>query len=86
MKTEELEKLEDFLNNSYAYFLTEEDEAKRAYYRGKVMGVDFALDVLGYTIKDDGTKVYLLNCGKIIEHFKVVKKPRKNRERRKRRG
>ena len=85
MTKEERKKLADFFNDNYARFLTEEDEAKRACYRGKAMGVDFALDALGYTIKGDGTTVkFLTDSGKSIEcaHHKVVKKPKKrNRER-----
>ena len=85
MTKEERKKLADFFNDNYAHFLIEEDEAKRACYRGKAMGVDFALDALGYTIKGDGTTVkFLTDSGKSIEcaHHKVVKKPKKrNRER-----
>lgn len=87
MTKEEREKLADFFNENYAHFLAEEDKVKRACYRGKVMGVDFVLDALGYTVKGDGVEVrFFPDSGKSIEcvRHKVVKKPRKrNRERKK---
>lgn len=80
MTKEEIKKLEDFFNDNYALYLAEEDKVKIACYRGKVMGVDFALDALGYTIKGDGVEVrFLPDSGKSIEcvRHKVVKKPKR---------
>lgn len=77
---EERKELEDFFNNNYALYLAEEDKVKRACYRGKVMGVDFVLDALGYTVKGDGVEVrFFPDSGKSIEcvRHKVVKKPKR---------
>lgn len=89
MTSEELEEFESAYNHYYAESLASEDDIERRYYQGKFMGVDFTLDVLGYTVMADGAKVkFLSDSGKSMEcdHYKVIKNPRKNRERRKRGG
>ena len=87
MTEEEIEEFEYAFNDNYALFLTSEDETDKYYYRGKFMGVNFALDVLGYTVMKDGVTVrHLSDSGKSIEcdHYKVIEKPIETRERRKR--
>ena len=75
MTTEELEKLEYLFNKNYALLLAEEDKVKRSHYHGKVKGIALALAVLGYTLKEEGTKIHLLDGTKSIEcpYAKVVK-------------
>ena len=50
------------------------------------MGVNFALGVLGYTGMRDGTTVkFRSDSGKSMEcdHYKIIKDPRRNKERKK---
>lgn len=81
MTSEEIEELESAYNHYYTESLASEDDTDKYYYRGKFMGVNFALDVLGYTLMADGTKVrFLSDSGKFMEcdYYKIVKNPRKN--------
>ena len=86
MTTEEIEEFESAYNHYYTESLASEDATDKYFYRGKFMGVDFALDVLGYTVMADGAKVrFLSDSGKFMEcdYYKIIKSPRRNRERRK---
>ena len=81
MTSEELEEFESAYNHYYTESLASEDDTDRYYYRGKFMGVNFALDVLGYMLMADGTTVkFLSDSGKSMEcdYYKIVKNPRKN--------
>ena len=83
MTTEEIEEFESAYNHYYTESLASEDDTDKYYYRGKYMGVNFALDVLGYMLIADGTTVkFLSDSGKSMEcdHYKVIKDPRKNKE------
>ena len=86
MTKEELEDLEGAYNSYYAEYLRCEDITDKYYYRGEFMGVNFALGVLGYTGMRDGTTVkFRSDSGKSMEcdHYKIIKDPRRNKERKK---